>query len=95
MIKFTELEILVLDGNRLTDHSKIPRMEKLHTLWVNKNKISNLTFFIDKLVEFTPNLKFLSMLDNDACPNYFNGGSLKQYNDYRFVFDIIFYHFRY
>ena len=74
----------MLDSNRITDHTKIPRMEKLHTLWVNKNKIANLAIFIDKLVEFTPNLKHLSMLDNDACPNYFNGGSLKQYTDYRY-----------
>ena len=83
LVKFVNMEILVLDGNRLTDHSKIPRMEKLHTMWVNKNKITNLTIFVDKLVEFTPNLKQLSVLDNDACPNYFNGGTLKQYNDYR------------
>jgi Leucine-rich repeat (LRR) protein len=81
--KFIHLELLVLDSNRITDHTKIPRMEKLHTLWVNKNHIANLAIFIDKLVEFAPNLKFLSMLNNDACPNYFNGGTLKQYTDYR------------
>jgi hypothetical protein len=26
-----------------------------------------------------PDLNHLSMLNNDACPNYFNGGTLKQY----------------
>jgi hypothetical protein len=82
--KFLQLEVLVLDSNKITDHTKLPRMEKLHTLWVNRNQITNLAIFIDKLVEFTPNLKFLSMLGNDACPNYFNGGSLKQYKDYRY-----------
>jgi len=72
-----------LDGNKLTEHTKVPRLEKLHTLWVNRNNIANLTLFINKLVESTPNLKHLSMLNNDACPNFFNGGSLKQYKDYR------------
>eukprot|EP01113_Clastostelium_recurvatum_P002098 TRINITY_DN10877_c0_g2_i2.p1 TRINITY_DN10877_c0_g2~~TRINITY_DN10877_c0_g2_i2.p1 ORF type:complete len:212 (-),score=63.38 TRINITY_DN10877_c0_g2_i2:26-661(-) len=59
-------------------------MEKLLTLWVNNNKIENLTIFIDKLVDNTPNLKFLSMLRNEACPNFFNGHSLRDYNDYRY-----------
>jgi len=80
---FTQLQLLVLDGNKVTSHTKIPLMSKLHTLWVNSNQISNLTIFIDKLVENTPNLKFLSMLKNEACPNFFNGHSLKDYNDYR------------
>jgi len=50
---------------------------------VNNNNITNLTIFIDKLVESTPSLKFLSILKNEACPNFFNGHSLKEYNDYR------------
>jgi hypothetical protein len=61
----------------------MPKLPKLDTLWVNKNKIANLSVFIDKLVERAPQLKYLSMLNNDACPNYFNGGTPKQYNDYR------------
>jgi len=80
---FTKLHILVLDGNKITEHTKFPPLEKLHTLWVNNNNIANLIIFIDKLVENTPNLKFLSMLKNEACPNFFNGRSLKEYNDYR------------
>jgi len=80
---FTQLQVLVLDGNKVNSHTKIPLMSKLHTLWVNSNRIANLTIFIDKLVENTPNLKFLSMLKNDACPNFFNGHSLKEYTDYR------------
>lgn len=80
---FTQLQVLVLDGNKVNSHTKIPFMPKLHTLWVNSNQISNLTIFVDKLVENIPNLKFLSMLKNEACPNFFNGHSLKEYNDYR------------
>ena len=31
----------------------------------------------------SPNLFHLSLLQNDACPNFFNGGTLQQYRDYR------------
>jgi len=80
---FPVLETLVLDHNEVTSHTKFPLMPKLHTLWVNSNKISNLILFIDKLASSTPHLKFLSMLKNEACPNFFNGKSLQDYNDYR------------
>lgn len=78
------LQRLILDGNKITEHTKWPvHMEKLNTLWVNKNLIENLTIFLDKLVKYAPNLTYLSMLNNEACPNYFNGGTLQQYRDYR------------
>jgi len=80
---FTKLETLVLDGNRISSHTKFPPLHTLRTLWVNKNNIGNLAIFVDHLVEALPNLAYLSMLSNDACPNFFNGGSLKQYTDYR------------
>lgn len=81
--EFSKLETLVLDGNSITSHTKFPPLPSLRTLWVNKNSINNLATFIDHLVESVPNIKFLSMLNNDACPNFFNGGTLKQYKDYR------------
>jgi len=80
---FIKLQTLVLDNNEITSHSKIPNLPELHTLWVNKNKISNLSLFIEKVAIACPNLRFLSMLNNEACPNYFNSGTLKQYQDYR------------
>ncbi len=70
---FPKLEVLVLDNNLITSHTKFPKMETLHTLWVNSNQINNLAVFIDKLAIATPNLRFLSMLKNEACPNFFNG----------------------
>ena len=82
---FDRLHTLILDNNRLTSHVKFPKLPQLRTLWVNKNNISNLSIFVDHLVAATPNLRYLSMLGNDACPNYFNGGTLKQYQDYRHV----------
>jgi len=81
---FQKLEVLVLDNNKLTSHTKIPSsLRTVHTLWVNNNEIANLSLFVDKLVASCPNLKFLSMLRNKACPNFFNGGTPKQYTDYR------------
>jgi len=77
------LETLVLDGNKLTHQARFPPLEHLHTLWVNRNAIGLLPTFIDRLTEAVPRLRFLSMLGNPACPNYLNGGTLKQYKDYR------------
>lgn len=80
---FTKLETLVLDKNQITSHTKFPSLPRLTTLWVNHNQITNLSIFIDKLVDATPNLRYLSMLGNEACPNFLNNGTLAQYNDYR------------
>jgi hypothetical protein len=78
------LETLVLDGNRLTHQVRFPPLGRLQTLWVNRNAIGLLPTFIDRLAEAVPRLRFLSMLGNQACPNYLNGGTLKQYRDYRY-----------
>ncbi|ELR24048.1 leucine rich repeat domain containing protein [Acanthamoeba castellanii str. Neff] len=77
------LETLVLDGNRLTHQVRFPPLGRLQTLWVNRNAIGLLPTFVDRLAEAVPRLRFLSMLGNQACPNYLNGGTLKQYRDYR------------
>lgn len=55
-------------------------MPSLETLWVNHNKIENLSIFIENLVQSCPNLVYLSMINNKAAPSYFNGGSLAEYN---------------
>lgn len=93
--KFPRLELVVLDSNRISSDTKFPRLPTLHTLWLNKNKvrlygiamralqIENLAVLVDKLVASTPNLRHLSLLQNEACPNYFTGGTAGQYRDYR------------
>lgn len=77
------LETLVLDYNDLTSHVKFYNLPRLHTLWVNHNNITNLGVFITMLRKSCPRLKILSMMDNDAAPSYFNGGTFAQYQDYR------------
>ena len=59
-------------------------MPKLQVLWVNKNSITNLSIFIEKVASSFPDLRYLAMLDNAAAPSYFNGGSKQEYEDYRY-----------
>ena len=80
---FRELRTLILDHNQLDSSARFPPLPKLETLWVNHNGITNLVSFVDHLAVMFPHLRHLSMLDNPACPNYFNGGSPEQYADYR------------
>ncbi|KAL3884474.1 hypothetical protein ACJMK2_024613, partial [Sinanodonta woodiana] len=61
----------------------MPEMPYLHTLWVNHNQIKNLGVFLATLSKKCPNLKILSMMNNEAAPSYFNGGTYEQYMDYR------------
>ncbi|EGC33754.1 hypothetical protein DICPUDRAFT_154129 [Dictyostelium purpureum] len=80
---FKKLTTLVLDGNKISHHIKFPILNQLHTLWINSNQIGNLSIFIDKVLESFPNIRTFSMLKNEACPNFFNGHSLREYKDYR------------
>nr|XP_058957577.1 leucine-rich melanocyte differentiation-associated protein-like isoform X2 [Pocillopora verrucosa] len=80
---FPYLNTLILDNNNLTNHVKFPRMKSLHTLWVNQNRITNLSSFIETVAKCFPNLKYFSMMNNEAAPSYFNGGTYQQYKDYR------------
>lgn len=79
----TKLNTLILDDNNLTSHAKFPFIESLHTLWVNHNKITNLSAFVETVAKCFPNLKYFSMMNNEAAPSYFNGGTYHQYKDYR------------
>ncbi|XP_051571742.1 uncharacterized protein LOC127451246 [Myxocyprinus asiaticus] len=78
-----KLSTLILDCNNYNAHVKFPYMPSLTTLWINKNKISNLPIIVEEICCKFPNIKILSMMDNEAAPSYFNGGSLTQYIDYR------------
>ncbi|XP_072314992.1 leucine-rich melanocyte differentiation-associated protein [Eucyclogobius newberryi] len=78
-----KLSTLILDCNSYTSHVKFPFMDTLTTLCINKNKINNLPVFVEELRKKFPNIKILSMMNNEAAPSYFNGGSLTQYKDYR------------
>lgn len=80
LFSFTNLKTLILDKNLIQSNIKLPYMPTLETLWLNHNKIENLSIFIDNLEQSCPNLVYLSMINNKAAPSYFNGGSLTEYN---------------
>ena len=84
LIDFPNLQTLIVDKNRINSNVKIPYLDKLHTLWINHNQVTNLSVFIQTLAIHCPHLKYLSMMNNPAAPSYFNGGSYKQYVDYRY-----------
>jgi len=81
---FTHLISIVCDNNQLDGIQPLPHHVSLRTLSVNNNNISDLKLFIDNIVAAFPNLSFLSMLKNPACPNYFTGRDSDDYQRYRY-----------
>ncbi|XP_040831953.1 leucine-rich melanocyte differentiation-associated protein isoform X1 [Ochotona curzoniae] len=66
---FGSLEELILDNNLLGDDLVLPGLPRLHTLTLNKNRITDLEGLLNHLAEVTPALEYLSLLGNVACPN--------------------------
>jgi len=81
---FTKLRNLVLDNNSLSSQQDFPVIETLDTLWVNSNKIDDIVIFITQVEKSFPNLTYLSMLKNPACPNFFTGKEQEDYQRYRY-----------
>ncbi|CAG5129484.1 unnamed protein product [Candidula unifasciata] len=67
------IQSLVLDSNQITSHVKIPLCRNLQTC-----------LFINTLAKSCPSLRILSMMNNEAAPSFFNGGTFSQYMDYRY-----------
>lgn len=68
------------------DDIEFPLLPNLHTLELNKNKIENLEAFLDKVKTNLPNLSFLSLLMNIACPNeLLPGFDEEDYQRYRYL----------
>lgn len=76
----------MLDFNKIESHVVFPSLPLLEILWINCNSISNLSIFIENVVNAFPCLRHLSMMNNEAAPSYFNGGSVEEYKDYRCVY---------
>ncbi|XP_029944188.1 leucine-rich repeat-containing protein 72 [Salarias fasciatus] len=78
-----KLSTLILDCNSYTSHVKFPYMPSITTVCINKNKIHNLPVFVEEVRQKFPAIRILSMMNNEAAPSYFNGGTHTQYLDYR------------
>jgi len=81
---FPHLTSIVLDNNQLQSQQKWPALKALQTLCVNGNNIDDLRLFMDGVSSSFPNLTYLSMLKNPACPNYFMGKDSEDYQRYRY-----------
>ncbi|XP_053680235.1 leucine-rich melanocyte differentiation-associated protein-like [Anopheles nili] len=67
--RFAFLEELVLDNNCLTDEIIFPaQLNTVKLLSINNNKFRNLDLLLTKLSLCFPNLEYLSLLGNPACP---------------------------
>ena len=84
LFDFVNLKTLIIDKNQIQSNIRLPYMHNLSTLWLNHNKIENLAIFVQNISMSCPSLIYLSMINNKASPSYFNGGTLAEYNDYRF-----------
>jgi len=80
---FIHLKDLVLDYNQITSRVRLPRFSSLSTLCVNSNNISDLKEWMDVLQSIST-LRYLSMLKNPACPNFFVGKDQDDYQRYRY-----------
>lgn len=82
--KLTVLDTLILDRNEISDIHLLPNLPSLTTLWLNNNKISDLHALLDHLSKACPNLGYLSMLRNPACPDLYCSGEIEAYQRYRY-----------
>jgi len=83
--QMASLEVLVLDKNSLETFETWPVLRNITTLWLNNNKISDINGAMDFISKTFPNLAYLSMMKNPACPNmYFSDGEAEAYQRYRY-----------
>eukprot|EP00040_Diaphanoeca_grandis_P010148 m.51970 g.51970 ORF g.51970 m.51970 type:complete len:271 (+) comp21526_c0_seq1:142-954(+) len=81
---FHKCEELVLDNNCLGDDMVLPAMPALHTLSLNKNRISDTEKLLVQVKACYPKLRFLSLLGNEACPNELMMKDEDDYKRYRY-----------
>lgn len=64
---FSSLKTLILDNNKITSLTFLPKIPSLETLWLNNNRITDLDSLLDTLENYS-NLEYLSLLGNPCCP---------------------------
>ena len=62
----------------------LPECPQLQTLSVNNNQIADLDRFLEEVKSKAPNVNYLSLLKNPACPNFFMGKRDEEYHRYRY-----------
>ncbi|XP_076459871.1 leucine-rich melanocyte differentiation-associated protein-like isoform X2 [Babylonia areolata] len=92
--RFIQLKELILDNNELSDDTVFPCLRSLTTLCLNKNRFENLDPLLHQLKEKFPQLHYLSLLGNIACPNQLSS-SEKDEEDYQRYRYYVLYHLPY
>ncbi len=71
----------------LDDATTYPRLENLKIFSCNKNRIENIQSLIEKISKAFPNMTYLSLMGNQACPNQLIDESKDEYDysKYRYV----------
>ncbi|XP_003744857.1 uncharacterized protein LOC100906948 [Galendromus occidentalis] len=80
---FENLKTVILDHNRISCLTVFPKIPGLHTLSLNYNRVLSAAPFIPSLAQQCPSLRILSLMANEVCPNYLNGGTEQQNELYR------------
>eukprot|EP00045_Choanoeca_perplexa_P001867 m.22117 g.22117 ORF g.22117 m.22117 type:complete len:266 (+) comp11204_c0_seq2:291-1088(+) len=83
---FEKLEELILDDNSFRDGLTFPtELPSLHTLSLNKNQLENIEPLLVEVKRATPNITFLSLLGNQACPNELTQRDESDYQRFRYL----------
>jgi len=80
---FKKVIHVVFDNNNLTSPITLPAWPQLETLWINNNKIDDVRQFFEEIQAKCPNITYLSMLKNPACPNELSGREAEDYKRFR------------
>ena len=81
--KFTSLEVLVLDNNDLDTIETLPSLPRLHTLWLNNNRLISIDTVLNTLARQCPRLTYLSLLRNPCNPNELTMKTTLEYTRHR------------
>ncbi|KAK7112631.1 leucine-rich melanocyte differentiation-associated protein-like isoform X2 [Littorina saxatilis] len=88
--RFTQLEELILDNNELSDDVIFPSMSTLTTLCLNKNRFLELEPLMQQLKLRFPQLSYLSLLGNAACPNQLSSTEKDEEDYQRYRYYVLF-----
>ena len=74
---------IILDNNQLTDDIVVQKNFSLRTLTLNNNNFKQLPKLLHQLADNTPNLRYLSLLGNECCPDQLSAMGGEEEEDYQ------------
>ncbi|CAL1295715.1 unnamed protein product [Larinioides sclopetarius] len=86
---FPLLEELILDNNELSDLVSFIPLNNLHTLSLNKNHFRDIESLLRHLTSCYPELTYLSILGNPACPDQLSSFEKDEEDYQRYSLNVI------